>query len=177
MGLAHQAWSPRVVLSLSFYFSGWFLWSAGALCVHFPAWASKTHSRRCLRWGTFHDSRGRLQPTWTEQVPCWSFIGFLSKPRNISLFSLFYFLNCKILSLSLSLFIYPFADSVLPRESLDPTRAGPQYLSPWIKKLPLLLPFFVNLPSSSTHKGGVRRADSVIQSPFMSRRLKKKWKC
>ena len=24
-------------------------WSAGALCVHFPAWASKTHSRRCLR--------------------------------------------------------------------------------------------------------------------------------
>ena len=24
-------------------------WSAGALCIHFPAWASKTHSRRCLR--------------------------------------------------------------------------------------------------------------------------------
>ena len=28
-------------------------WSTGALCIHFPAWASKTHSRRCLRWGTF----------------------------------------------------------------------------------------------------------------------------
>ena len=25
-------------------------WSSGALCIHFPAWASKTHSRRCLRW-------------------------------------------------------------------------------------------------------------------------------
>ena len=79
-------------------------WGARALCIHFPAWASKTHWRRCLRWGTFRDSRGRLQPTWTEQVPCWGFIGFLSKPRNISLFSLLYFLNCKILSLSLYLF-------------------------------------------------------------------------
>ena len=80
-------------------------WSAGAFCIHFPAWASKTHLRRCLRWGTFSDSRGHLQPTWTEQVPCWGFIGFLCKPRNISLFSLLYFLNCKILSLSLSLFL------------------------------------------------------------------------
>ena len=91
-------------LSLSFSFSGWFPWSAGALCIQFPAWASKTHSRRCLRWGTFRDSRGRLRPTWTEQVPCWGFIGFLHKPRNISLFSLLYFLNCKIISLSLYLF-------------------------------------------------------------------------
>ena len=49
-------------------------------------------------------------------------------------------------------------------------------LSPWIRKLPLLFPFFANLPSSSTHKGGVRRADIVIQSPFLSRRLKKKVK-
>ena len=91
-------------LSLSFSFSGWFPWSAGALCIQFPAWASKTHSRRCLRWGTFHDSRGRLRPTWTEQVPYWGFIGFLHKPRNISLFSLLYFHNCKSISLSLYLF-------------------------------------------------------------------------
>ena len=54
---------------------------------------------------------------------------FLCKPRNISLFSLLYFLNCKILSLSLYLCMSSFADAVLPRESLDPTRAGPRYFS------------------------------------------------
>ena len=123
-GLAHQAWSPHVVLSLSFSFSSWFPWSTGALCVYFPAWASKTHSIRCLRWGTFRDLRGCLWPAWTEQVQCWGFIGFLRKPRNISLFSLLYFLNCKILSLSLSLFL-SVANAVLQRESLDPTGAGP----------------------------------------------------
>ena len=126
MGLAHQALSPRVILSLSFSFFRLIPWSTGALCVHFPAWASKTHSRRCLRWGTSSYLRGRLQPTWTEQVPCWGFIGFLHKPRNISFFSLLYFLNCKILSLSLSLFL-SVAAAVLPRESLDPTGVGPRY--------------------------------------------------
>ena len=92
MGLAH--WS---LVSPCHSFSFLFLfrlipWSTGALCVHFPAWASKTHSRRSLRWGTFSYSRGCLWPTWTEQVPCWGFIGFLHKTRNISLFSLLYFL-------------------------------------------------------------------------------------
>ena len=50
--------------------SGWLIWSVGALWDHLPSRASKTHSRRCLRWGTFSYSRGRLRPTWTEQVPC-----------------------------------------------------------------------------------------------------------
>ena len=103
-GLAHRSLvSP--CRSFSFLFLLRLIpWSTGALCVHFPAWASKTHSRRCLRWGTFRDSREHLQPMWTEQVPSWGFIGFLHKPKNISLFSLLYFLNCKILSLSLYLF-------------------------------------------------------------------------
>ena len=128
MGLAHRSLvSPCRSFSFLFLFR-LIPWSTGSLCVHFPAWASKTHSRRCLRWGTFRDSRGRLQPTWTEQVPCWGFIGFLRKPRNISLFSLLYFLNCKILSLSLSLFL-SVANAVLLRESLDPTSAGPWYFS------------------------------------------------
>ena len=34
------------------------------------AWASKTHSRRCLRWGTFRYSRGRLRPPWSELTWC-----------------------------------------------------------------------------------------------------------
>ena len=122
-----KAWSPRVVLSFSFLFLFSLIpWSTGALCVHFPAWASKTHSRRCLRWGTFCDSRGRLRPT--EQVLCWGFIGFLRKPRNISLFPLLYFLNCKILSLSLSPFIYHLSFNRQhrpPEGSLAPTGAGP----------------------------------------------------
>ena len=29
------------------------IWSVDVLCDHLFAWASKTHSRRCLRWGTF----------------------------------------------------------------------------------------------------------------------------
>ena len=34
------------------------------------AWASKTHSRRCLRWGTFRYSRGCLRPPWSELTWC-----------------------------------------------------------------------------------------------------------
>ena len=50
--LLTEAWSPRVILSfiLSLSFSFLFRlipWSTEALWVHFPAWASKTLSRRC----------------------------------------------------------------------------------------------------------------------------------
>ena len=34
----------------------------------------------------FTPSRGRLRPSWTEQALCRGYIGFLCKPRNISLF-------------------------------------------------------------------------------------------
>ena len=40
------------------------------LCDHLFAWASKTHSIRCLRWGTFLYSRGHLQPPWSELTWC-----------------------------------------------------------------------------------------------------------
>ena len=63
-----KAWSPRVVLScfLFLFFSsdlpsGQNNWSMEVLWDHLLAWASKTHWRRCLRWGTFSDSRGRLR--------------------------------------------------------------------------------------------------------------------
>ena len=77
--LLTEAWSPHVVLflslSLPFFLSFSFVFrliprSTGAFWVHFPAWASKTHLRRCPRWGTFHYSRGRLWPMWTVQVSC-----------------------------------------------------------------------------------------------------------
>ena len=57
MGLAQSLVSPCPSFSFLFLFR-LIPWSAGALCVHFPAWASKTHLRRCLRWGTFSYSRG-----------------------------------------------------------------------------------------------------------------------
>ena len=75
-GLAHQSLvSPCRSFSFLFLFR-LIPWRAGAFCVHFPTWASKTHSRRCLWWGTFSYSRGRLRPTWTEQVPCWALLAF-----------------------------------------------------------------------------------------------------
>ena len=48
--LLHQSFGPRVLLSFSLSLSlslRLFLWSTEVLCVHFPAWASKTLSRRC----------------------------------------------------------------------------------------------------------------------------------
>ena len=59
-------------------------WSAEALWVHFPAQASKTLSRRCSApsphregaWGLREQSKPHAR----------GFIGFLRKPRNISLF-------------------------------------------------------------------------------------------
>ena len=44
--LLHQSFGPCVLLSLSLFFR-LIPWSAEVLCVHFPARASKTLSRRC----------------------------------------------------------------------------------------------------------------------------------
>ena len=79
--LLHQSFGPRVFLSLSHTL---FLWSAEPLWVHFPAWASKTLSRRHSApsphqegaWGLREQSKPRVR----------DLIGFLRKPRNISLF-------------------------------------------------------------------------------------------
>ena len=95
--LLHQSFGPHVFLSLSFSLSlslspplRLFLWSAEALWVHFPAQASKTLPRRCSApsphqegsWGLHEQSKPRVR----------NFIGFLHKPRNISLFLSFTFL-------------------------------------------------------------------------------------
>ena len=100
-------------------------WSAGALWVHFFAWASKTHVRACPRWGTTCYSRGCLCLTWTVQVPC---LGFLCKPRNISLFHSSIFLLQS--SLFISFYIHKSLSShrCCPLEdTLDPRGAGPWY--------------------------------------------------
>ena len=86
--LLHQSSGPPCLslsssLSLSLKL---FLWSAEALWVHFPARASKTLSRRRSvpsphqegAWGLCDQSKPRARGC----------IGFLRKPRNISLFLL-----------------------------------------------------------------------------------------
>ena len=91
--------------------SGWLIWSLGALWDHLPAWASKTHSRRCLRWGTFSYSRGCLQPPWSEQVR-------VSRTLLVSQVN-------QSGQASVSPLCCPFANTILLRISLDPTGAGP----------------------------------------------------
>ena len=114
-----KAWSPRVVLSC-FLFSPFLFcssfrtynWSVGVLWDHLLAWASKTHSRRCLRWGTFSYSRGCLQPPWSEQV-------------RVSRTLLVSHVN-QSGHASVSPLCCPFANTILLRISLDPTGAGPR---------------------------------------------------
>ena len=83
--LLHQSFGLYVFLSLSLSLSlRLSLWSADALWIHFPAQASKTLPRRCSApsphregaWGLCEQSNPHVR----------DFIGFLRKPRNISLF-------------------------------------------------------------------------------------------
>ena len=88
--------SIRTLVPVSFFFSfslsfKLFLWSTEALWVHFPARASKPlWRRRCAAsphwegaWGLREQSEPHAR----------GFIGFLRKPRNISLFLSFTFLS------------------------------------------------------------------------------------
>ena len=90
--LLHQSLGPHVfpsfLLSLSFRL---ILWSTGTRCAHSPAQASKTLLRRRTVPSPPREGARCLHE---RRKPCIKdFIGFLCKPRNISLFlSLFYFL-------------------------------------------------------------------------------------
>ena len=67
--------------SLLFFLHAKIIWSVGVLCDHLFAWASKTHSRRCLRWGTFRYSRGCLRPPrYQSKFGVMNFIDFPCKP-------------------------------------------------------------------------------------------------
>ena len=76
MDLAHQAWSPRVVLvSVSLFFfsvlpSGWLIgaWEPSKT-TYLPGLLRPTREG-ALRWGTVHDLRGRRWPPWSERVQC-----------------------------------------------------------------------------------------------------------
>ena len=92
--LLHQSFGPPVLLSFSLSL---FLSQAISLERRGPLGSLSCPGfydplEKSL-WA-FTPSRGRLRPFWTEQSPCRGFIGFLRKPRNISLF-LLYFLICR----------------------------------------------------------------------------------
>ena len=90
--LLHQSSGPRVFLSLSFSLSlRLFLWSAEGLWVHFPAWASQTLSRRRSTPSPHREGTWGLRK---QSTPCArGLIGFLRKPRNVSLLLSFTFLS------------------------------------------------------------------------------------
>ena len=92
--LLHQSFGPRVLLSFSLFLSHslrLFLWSTEVLCVHFPARASKTLSRRCSGPSPHREGSWGLRE---QSKPCArGFIDFLCKPRCISLFLSFTFLS------------------------------------------------------------------------------------
>ena len=78
-------------------------WNIEALCVHFPAWASKTWTgRRCASSLPGETGRAPAGSVNRASPLSWDFIGFLCKPRNIS-FSSFLF--------------HSFADAVSPEGS------------------------------------------------------------
>ena len=88
--LTEEAWSPRVFLffflSLTLFFR-LIPWSIEALCIHLSAWASKTWTgRRSV--SSLPRETGRVPAASVNRVSplSWSFISFLCKPRNISLF-------------------------------------------------------------------------------------------
>ena len=129
MGLASSLFgSPVSILFLSLSLTLFFRlipWSTGSRCVHFSAWASKTHTRGSPRWGTLHYSSGRLWP-YVDGVSLLSeaLLAFYVNQR-IEPLSLLYSLNCKLFPyLSLNLYISLATPSPL-RITLDPLGLDP----------------------------------------------------
>ena len=131
MGLAHRSSlvSPRqsFSLSLSLLFFRLIPWNMEAPCVHLSAQVSKTWTGRrsasSLPWGT---GKAPVASVNRANFLSRSFIGFICKPRNISLFLSSIFLSTIFFPyLSLNQLLMPFFLQV----PLDPAGAGPRQFS------------------------------------------------
>ena len=122
--LLTEAWSPHVILPSSSFFTGWIPE------VHGPSEFTSLHGLLRLTW----EGGQSWVPLGFERVPVAyvnranflsrSFIGFLCKPRNISLFLPSIFLSTIFFPyLSLNHLPTPFFLQV----PLDPAGAGPQH--------------------------------------------------
>ena len=106
--LFHESLVPPCLsffLSLTLFFR-LIPWSTKALCIHFPAWASKTWTGRRSA-SSLPRETGRAPAAYVNRASplSWGFIGSLCKPRNISLFLASIFLSATFfLYLSLNLF-------------------------------------------------------------------------
>ena len=90
-----KAWSPHVILSLSFSFFRLIPWSTGALCIHFPAWASKTHSRRCLGGAPSAIWEGACSLHEQSKSPAGALLGFCVNQGTSASFLSSIFLTAK----------------------------------------------------------------------------------
>ena len=118
--------SLSLSLSLSLFFR-LIPWSIEALCIHLSARVSKTWTGRCsassLPWET---GRAPVASVNRANFLSQSFIGFLCKSRNISLFLSSIFLSSTFFPyLSLNQSPTPFLIQV----SLDPAEAGPRCMN------------------------------------------------
>ena len=129
MGLAHQVWSPHVILfflfsfSLSVLLSGWLLGAQGLSEFTFfpgllrPDWEGALH---------LHQGGGVLRPHPTERAPAASVNRASSVPGALLAFCV----NQGRSSLFLSpFFTFLIADAVILRIPLDPAVAGPQQIA------------------------------------------------
>ena len=98
--LLHQSSGPRVLLSLSLSFSlslppsfslRLFLWSTEVLCVYFPAWASKTLSRRHSVPSPHQEGAWGLHEQ--NKPPAGALLAFCVNQGISASFSLLYFLS------------------------------------------------------------------------------------
>ena len=116
-----------VFFFFSFFFSLTFFfrlipWNTEALCVHFPAWASKTWTGRRSASSLLQETRRAPAAYVNRASPLsWGFIGFLCKQRNISFYS---FLSSIILSATFFLYL-SLCWRCHTSNTLDPTWAGP----------------------------------------------------
>ena len=124
MGLAHQVWSPHVILfflfsfSLSVLLSGWLLGTQGLSGFTFLPGLLRPDWEGALR---LHQGEGVLRPHPTERAPAAS----VNRASSVSGALLPFCVNQGRSSLLLSPFTFLIANAILLRESLAPTRAGP----------------------------------------------------
>ena len=138
--MLEEAWSPRVCLFPLFFFLTFFFrlipWSIEAPCVHLSAQVSKTWTgRRSASSLPRETGKAPVASVNRANFLSQSFIGFLCKPRNISLF---------LSSIFLSTIFFPYRSLNHPptpfflQVPLDPAGAGPRQ-----ERSPNMIPFNV----------------------------------
>ena len=101
--------------------------SMRAPCIHVSAQVSKTWTGRCSA-SSLPRETGRAPVASVNRANSlsWSFIGFLCKTRNISLFLSSIFLSTTFLSLSIYIYQSQSPMPFLLQVSLNPAGAGPR---------------------------------------------------